>query len=414
MKIIQDLQKQGYFDSHSKVLVAVSAGQDSMSLLHLLHVSHETLGIELGIAHVNHNQRAQSAEEEAYLRQWAEQNCLPIFVAQFEGEFSEQAAREFRYDFFARVMAEQGYTALVTAHHRDDQIETVLMRILRGSRLRHLVGIRPVQDFAGGQLIRPLLSYAKADLPSVFHFEDASNQELTYTRNRVRLALLPQLCQENPKIDQHLLNLAGETDLLLSALSDLTSGLSVTDVPVFLGQTEPVQYFLLQSYLADFSDLEVSKSQFDQLLHILRTKANYQAPFKAGYEVYKDYERFALRKISPRADEDLPSLVLKYNERLTYAGCQLHFSQSATGFPLPSIAPLTIRPIQAGDRIKLGSFHKKIARLLIDQKVPKEERKRAWVVEQEGKVQILRVNHRTYLRKVENHAIMLAKLEIKE
>ncbi|MFX3845485.1 tRNA lysidine(34) synthetase, partial [Streptococcus suis] len=86
-------------------------------------------GIELGIAHINHGQREESVLEEKYLKQLAEESNVPFYLSYVEGVFSEEAARKWRYGFFATIMEKDGYTALVTAHHADDQAETVFMRL---------------------------------------------------------------------------------------------------------------------------------------------------------------------------------------------------------------------------------------------------------------------------------------------
>ena len=114
-----------------------------MNLLHFC-IYTEKFSIEIGIAHVNHKQRVESDTEENYLRDWAKEHQVPIYVSYFSGNFSEKTARDFRYHFFKQIMNEQNYTALVTAHHADDQAETIFMRLLRGSRLRHLSGIQAV------------------------------------------------------------------------------------------------------------------------------------------------------------------------------------------------------------------------------------------------------------------------------
>lgn len=413
-KISDHIKKSGYFAQHQQVLVAVSAGQDSMALLNILYVSRETLGISLGIAHINHGQRPESAEEEAYLRQWAKQKALPIYVAHFEGVFTEKKARDFRYAFFERVMAEQGYTALVTAHHRDDQVETILMKLLRGSRLRHLIGIEPVRPFGKGELIRPLLPFTKQELPAVFHFEDQSNQELTYTRNRLRLAILPQLRQLNPNLDQQLLYMGQEVGFLKQALTDLTKELTVTNLTQFRQQTEAVQYFLLQEYLEGFPDLQLTKAQFHQVLHILTSQVNYCSPLKSDYELVVSYESWNIRKIQPQTDGQLSEKVLHYGNHLVYGDYQFHFSDQSGGLPLSSVSPLCLRPPRAGDRLDLGNFHKKLSRIFIDDKLTTAERQKAIVIEQDGKIQIVLTKHRTYLRKAENRAIMKVSLHIEE
>ena len=120
------------------------------------------------------------------MREWAKEHQIPIHVAYFSGTFSETAARDFRYKFFKELMSNYHYTALVTAHHADDQAETIFMRLLRGSRLRHLSAMQTVNAFGDGELIRPFLTYSKKELPNIFHFEDDSNRSLDFLRNRIR------------------------------------------------------------------------------------------------------------------------------------------------------------------------------------------------------------------------------------
>lgn len=153
--------RKEYFKKHSKVVLALSGGLDSMFLFHLLSTYQEELEIKLILAHVNHKQRSESDWEENELRKLADVAGLPICITSFSGDFSEARAREFRYDFFRKIMKEVGATALVTAHHADDQVETILMRFIRGSRLRHLIGIKESQVVDDIEIIRPLLHFHK-------------------------------------------------------------------------------------------------------------------------------------------------------------------------------------------------------------------------------------------------------------
>ena len=137
--------EKGYFKDHSKVVIALSGGLDSMFLFHLLSTYKKDLGIELFLAHVNHKQRPESDDEEIELRKLARQVGVPIYVANFSGVFTESRARQFRYEFFRDVMRETSSTALVTAHHADDQVETIFMRLIRGGRLHHLSAIKERQ-----------------------------------------------------------------------------------------------------------------------------------------------------------------------------------------------------------------------------------------------------------------------------
>lgn len=390
-QFLNHCQKAGYFQEHEKVLVAISGGLDSMTLFNWLYSCRDALGIELGLAHINHKQRPESDEEERALQAIAKKLGVAWFTSSFSGTFSENAARKFRYDFFQYIMKEKGYTALVTAHHADDQAETIFMRLLRGTRLRYLQGIAPRQEFAGGELIRPLLSFHKKDFPETLHFEDASNAENHYLRNRIRNVYLPDLEVENPRFREALLDTGHQVSQLYQALEDLTADLDVTDLAVFSVQTSAVQHFLLENYCQTFPDLQLSKEQFEQVLHILQEKGNYQHPLRSGYELYKDYQRFEIRKISPQSDSQERSVLLEYDHQLLLAGYTFSFGRKLEGenvdvYHVSRETPILLRHRQPQDQMLLGGHHKKLRRYFIGQKVPKNEREEAIILEQAGHI----------------------------
>ena len=403
------MQAKGYFNRHKKILVAVSGGADSMSLLHFLYNHQKDLDIQLGIAHVNHKQRQESEHEEAYLRHWAEEHKVPFHYSAFSGKFSENAARTFRYEFFKQVMKDYDYSALVTAHHADDQAETIFMRLLRGSRLRHLTGISAIRPFGTGQIIRPFLHLTKAQLPVTFHFEDRSNTSLAYLRNRIRLSYLPTLPQENPKIKEHLCLLAEEIGLMEQALGELTKDISITDLSVFQQQSDAVQLFLLQNYLDSFPDLQLSKGQFNQLISYLRKNASGKMPLKNGYELVKTQTYFLIRK---EASISLsPPCLLEFGKSVEFEDYTLTFSEfndvsNTDAISIWSDAPIVIRHRKEGDKIDLGSHHKKLRRLFIDNKILEKDRQKAIVGEQDGHIIFLYVAGRLYLKKRPENAIL--------
>lgn len=408
-KLLQMMQTKGYFNQHKKILVAVSGGADSMSLLHFLYNHQKDLDIQLGIAHVNHKQRQESEHEEAYLRHWAKEHKVPFHYSTFSGKFSENAARTFRYEFFKRVMKDYDYSALVTAHHADDQAETIFMRLLRGSRLRHLTGISAIRPFGTGQIIRPFLHLTKAQLPVTFHFEDRSNTSLAYLRNRIRLSYLPTLSQENPKIKEHLCLLAEEIGLMEQALGELTKDISTTDLSVFQQQSDAVQLFLLQNYLDSFPDLQLSKGQFNQLISYLRKNASGKMPLKNGYELVKTQTYFLIRK---EASISLsPPCLLEFGKSVEFEDYTLTFSEfndvsNTDAISIWSDAPIVIRHRKEGDKIDLGSHHKKLRRLFIDNKILEKDRQKAIVGEQDGHIIFLYVAGRLYLKKKPENAIL--------
>ncbi|MFQ6785550.1 MAG: tRNA lysidine(34) synthetase TilS [Streptococcus salivarius] len=408
-KLLQMMQAKGYFNRHKKILVAVSGGADSMSLLHFLYNHQKDLDIQLGIAHVNHKQRQESEHEEAYLRHWAEEHKVPFHYSAFSGKFSENAARTFRYEFFKQLMKDYDYSALVTAHHADDQAETIFMRLLRGSRLRHLTGISAIRPFGTGQIIRPFLHLTKDQLPVTFHFEDRSNTSLAYLRNRIRLSYLPTLSQENPKIKEHLCLLAEEIGLMEQALGELTKDISTTDLSVFQQQSDAVQLFLLQNYLDSFPDLQLSKGQFNQLISYLRKNGSGKIPLKNGYELVKTQTYFLIRK---EASISLsPPCLLEFGKSVEFEDYTLTFSEfndvsNTDAISIWSDAPIVIRHRKEGDKIDLGSHHKKLRRLFIDNKILEKDRQKAIVGEQDGHIIFLYVAGRLYLKKRLENAIL--------
>ena len=408
-KLLQMMQAKGYFNQHKKILVAVSGGADSMSLLHFLYNHQKDLDIQLGIAHVNHKQRQESEHEEAYLRHWAKEHKVPFHYSAFSGKFSENAARTFRYEFFKRVMKDYDYSALVTAHHADDQAETIFMRLLRGSRLRHLTGISAIRPFGTGQIIRPFLHLTKAQLPVTFHFEDRSNTSLAYLRNRIRLSYLPTLSQENPKIKEHLCLLAEEIGLMEQALGELTKDITITDLSVFQQQSDPVQLFLFQNYLDTFPDLQLSKGQFNQLISYLRKNGSGKIPLKNGYELIKTQTSFLIRK--EEAISLSPPCLLEFGKSVEFEDYTLTFSEfndvsNTDAISIWSDAPIVIRHRKEGDKIDLGSHHKKLRRLFIDNKILEKDRQKAIIGEQDGQIIFLYVAGRLYLKKRPENAIL--------
>ena len=390
-KFRKQMQEKRYFQNHRKVLVAVSGGLDSMTLFHLLYQNREELEIELGIAHVNHKQRPESNMEEKELSNFAQQLGVKFFSSNFSGDFSEEKARRFRYRFFKEIMLTEGYTALVTAHHADDQAETVFMRLIRGARLRHLSGMTEVQPFANGELIRPLLCFHKQDFPDILHFEDKSNFQNDYLRNRIRNLYLPSLEKENPRFKDSLISLGKEVEDLQTALSHLTQGFGITKLEVFERQIPEVQNFLLQEYLKKFPSLNLNKKQFEEILGILRNKANYIHPLKDGYELIKDYKHFEIRKISRRSDLKMESILLECGNQLQFEDYQFSFGTPLEGENVQTIAvsretPLLLRHRKTGDYLRLKGHHKKLRRLFIDQKIPFEEREKAIIVEQNQQI----------------------------
>ena len=188
-----------------KLLLAISGGIDSMVMTDLFQKS----GIEIGLAHCNFQLRGiESFEDEKFVRQSAEEKGIPIFVTHFDTKaFAEDyklstqvAARELRYNWFGELLAEENFDYLLTAHHADDNVETFLINLSRGTGLDGLTGIPHQND----KIVRPLLHFTRAEIEayakanSVKWREDSSNATDNYLRNKIRHHIVPLLKELNP------------------------------------------------------------------------------------------------------------------------------------------------------------------------------------------------------------------------
>jgi len=197
------------FDNNP-VVVGVSSGPDSMCLLNLL----EQKTNKLVVCHINHNVRKESTTEEEYLKDYCQKHNL-IFesmkITEYKETNFENEARKKRYNFYEEILSKYHSTKLFLAHHGDDQIETVLMKIVRGSNLEGYAGIKEISKVKNYQIIRPLLKVTKEDIinynksHNITYFIDSSNTNTDYTRNRYRQKILPLLKEEDKDVHKKFL-----------------------------------------------------------------------------------------------------------------------------------------------------------------------------------------------------------------
>lgn len=223
-KLDQILRREGILRKGERVLVACSGGPDSVALFHALWDLKAAWNWKLGLLHFNHRLRGkESTRDEKFVRQLGRTFGIPVYTGRGsvresrrkERESTEEAARRLRYRFLISKARQLRASKVVTAHTQEDQAETVLMRILQGTGLRGLSGIRRTAVMQGVVFYRPFLDFSKAELLAYLKEKklnyqvDRTNRFLSIPRNRIRLKLLPELARHyNPRVVDALARLA--------------------------------------------------------------------------------------------------------------------------------------------------------------------------------------------------------------
>lgn len=224
-KVEAFLRKRSIHLYNKGIVVGVSGGPDSLSLLHFLWKRREKWGIQLVCAHLDHMFRGKESELEGeFVKAFCEERSIPFEFKQVNvpkrmeqtGLSSQVAGREERYAFYKEVMEKYQYSTLMLGHHGDDQIETILMRLTRGSTGKSRAGIPVLRSFHNGVIIRPFLCVSKDEIEeyckrhNLEPRRDPSNKKDIYSRNRFRKYVLPFLKQENPHVHEHFQRFAEE------------------------------------------------------------------------------------------------------------------------------------------------------------------------------------------------------------
>lgn len=210
-QVIRYIEKEQLFSQNSKILVALSGGADSVALLRILH----SLAYDCEAAHCNFHLRGKESDrDEMFVHRLCQQYNIPLHTVDFnttryaeEKRISiEMAARELRYEWFEKKRMECHADKIAVAHHQDDSIETMLLNLIRGTGITGLLGIRPIN----GYIVRPLLCVSREEIICYLqsigqeYVTDSTNLEDEYTRNKIRLHLLPLMQEINPAIKNSL------------------------------------------------------------------------------------------------------------------------------------------------------------------------------------------------------------------
>lgn len=273
----------------STVLCALSGGADSMALLSVLEALAKPRSLTLHAAHFNHQLRGEESQrDEDFVVQWCQKRGIPLVVgrgdvaqeAQEQGKGVEETARAMRYGFLTATAQELGADKIATAHNADDNAETLLLHLARGTGLDGLTGIPPVR----GILIRPLLATPRIDIAvylaqeEIPHVEDSSNQDTVYARNRLRQEVMPVLRDLNPAfvstLAANLVHLREDRDLLHAMAEKATKTAVVSEGRVSLSARtlaalpHPVAVRAVKQLLAKVDRFQISSVHLEQILSL--------------------------------------------------------------------------------------------------------------------------------------------------
>lgn len=389
-KVNQCISDKHLLNRHDRVLVALSGGADSVALLRVL--LHE--GYDCVAAHCNfHLRGAESDRDEGFVRALCERLTVPLEVVHFDTAAYavqhscsiEMAARELRYAWFEQVRQQTGTSVIAVAHHKDDSVETFLLNLIRGTGIRGLRGITPVN----GRIVRPMLEVSRAEILSYLqaigqdYVTDSTNLETDFTRNKIRLKVLPLLGEINPSVSDAIFETASRLvdveEVYRKAIQEACRRVSVSErevsIPALLGETAP-RAILFELY----APLGFNASQLDNIYRNLQVKGmSGQLFYSPEYVLLRNRDSLVLE--FREKPETALSLVVEAVDR---EELKADFSDRTKAFLDADkvTGTLTLRKWQSGDRfIPYGmKGYKKVRDYLRDGKFSLFEKQEQCVV----------------------------------
>ncbi|MBR5122510.1 MAG: tRNA lysidine(34) synthetase TilS [Anaerotignum sp.] len=393
------------FPRNGKIIVGLSGGADSVALLHVLCGLKEEFQWEITAVHIHHGLRGEEADGDAsFAEAFCEKLGVSCIVRKYDvkaeaekrkmGE--EETGRLLRYEVFRELAGVDGRIAV--AHHRKDQAETLLMRLCRGTGLTGLVGMVPVRE----NICRPLLFCSREEIEEyckehgLAWREDASNQEEKYTRNKLRLKVLPVLEEVNPKAVEHISETAEllvlDEDFLEQQASACYEDAKM-DAPAGevhlnrkkLQELHPaMKKRVLRKAMAEFLSADVSQVQIQALEDLLENETGKSRDFLGGIRVENQYDSMVFSLEKEKTEGYCYALpvgeeIFVSEKNMTVMAwlsekCEVD-SEDTKCFDFDKVrGELFCRTRKPGDLIALKNGRKKIKDLFIDEKVPRSER----------------------------------------
>lgn len=387
------------------IVLGVSGGPDSMCLLDVLNDLKEELDLKIICAHVNHNLRKESFEEKLLVQNYCENHDITFEYMEIDeypnNQFTENIGRERRYDFFKKIISKYHAQYLMTAHHGDDLIETIMMRIVRGSNLKGYAGIPLISYNSDYTLIRPLLLVTKEEIldylkeRNINYALDKTNELDIHTRNRFRKHMLPFLKKESKSVHKKFMQFSEELiatkDYINRELDKIYPEI-VKDTVISLSELikidEYLQRKIIERVIEDIQKeyiLNISKKEIEIIMEFIEHGSNGQINLADGFIARVSYDKLYIEK-----EPNIVSYNYEFKDNLEIMGKykieKISECDEKSNFILRLNSeeitfPLIVRTRNNGDVIKLKKVGtKKVKDILIDSKIDLRKRKEMPIV----------------------------------
>ncbi len=393
MKHAIDFLKQLNIKKEDYVVVACSGGSDSMALMYLLN----NFGYKVVCSHVNHNLRKVSDEEYKFVENYCKNNNI-IFegmkIKKYKNnKFSENEARKKRYSFFEEILKKYNSSYLFTAHHGDDLVETILMRLIRGSSLNGYKGFSKMSQYKNFYIIRPLVFYTKKEIISyvekmdIPYVSDESNFSRNYTRNRIRLDILPSLKKENENVHIKFLNFNTEIEKAYNFINEevkehIKQNFNIDKLELDLIKFKKINSYIQEKELEEILNIVykenitcINKNHLEQLTKLINKDGNKVLNFPNNIQVLKTYDKLEFNtenKINEdyyyelKDEIDIPLGKIKYIKDIE---CKSNYILKLNSRDIK--LPLIIRNKRDNDYMYVKNLKgkKSIKKIFIDEKI---------------------------------------------
>lgn len=396
-KKAEELKKSGLIKKNEKILIAFSGGPDSVFLYNLLNFLKEEYFLEISLTYINHNLREDVEDDLKFVKNFSEENEVPLYIesvnvrkyATENKKSIELSARELRYEAIKKVLQNINYDKIATGHNLDDNIETFIFRLLRGTSLKGLKGIPEER----GNIIRPILQFEKKEILNCLqenkknYIIDYTNNENDYTRNYIRNEIFPMFVNVNPNFRNKINELINEINNRKNSKDNIL-------------KEKFVQY--LEKY-----NVELSRKKIDRIYETLynkkgelNTEGSKEFYLGNGKILRKKYDKLEVI-VEKKKEVDEEKVMLKLNIPVKWYDYEIILTDNITGIEkigkteegnitLLRFAEefdehkIFVRKKLEGDTILLNNLgHRKIKKILIDEKIPKWERDKIPLLEME-------------------------------